>query len=60
MARWPQRRWDLFASALAVNMAAGCTYDYSVCSPAVKATFGLSLRETDLVPLTERHSMNFS
>ncbi|CAJ1375781.1 unnamed protein product [Effrenium voratum] len=47
--QWPERRWDLWASAVALNMAAGCAYDYSAFSPAIKETFGLTLRETDLV-----------
>lgn len=25
MARWLERRWNLFATALALNIAAGCT-----------------------------------
>eukprot|EP00913_Durusdinium_trenchii_P018076 g16985.t1 len=49
MARWLERRWNLFATALALNIAAGCTYDYSAYSPVVIDTFGLTLRETDLV-----------
>lgn len=48
-ARWPRRRWDLVASCVAVNLAAGCTYDYSVYSPVVKETYNLTQRETNLV-----------